>query len=633
MHRAAAFPTLVLAALAAAAPVRATSLFTERQLTFGTFTDDSPAWQPTDSLVVFESQRTGNLDLFKVKTTPSTEIQITFNLKADQNADWSPDGQTIVYSAVATAGLDLYTRSIAGGAAVLLRADSTVADKYPSWSPDGTTIAWEAGGDIFLMPATGGSPTQLTTDPAFDGHPSWSPDGSKIVFQSDRSGDMDIWVIPSAGGTATQITFDPSEEAAPDWSPIGDLIAFHSNRSGFGNIWMVRATGGPETQITSNLFGDDFRPDWSPHGDELAFARTGSIWLVTLPVVSLSVGAGVTPSAPAEGDSVTYTVTVANGGPGDATGVEVTDVLPAGVSLVSSSATQGTWTGGSGVWTVGALTVSQAETLTVVATVDSGTAGTMIGNTAQLTASDQFDADSADDAATAEISVAGIDLAVTKTVDDPTPDPGATIEYTIAVENIGLSTATGVAVTDSLPAGVTYVSDVATQGSYVPASGVWTVGSIAAGAADTLRITVDVDPGSAGLSLTNLAWVSLVDQSDPSPGNDSSSVVIDVNSGVTGVPVRSGTDALTLRPCSPNPFRQATRAVFAIPRAERATLAVYDVRGRRVRTLFQGDAGAGEHALSWDGTDEHGGRAPAGVYFFHLRSGSVDRTRKVVLLD
>ncbi|HMB70090.1 MAG TPA: hypothetical protein VKU85_12295, partial [bacterium] len=392
--------------LAAAAPAAHAQVI-ERQLTFGTFTDDAPAWQPTDSLVVFETQRTGNLDIFKVKTTPSTEIQITFNLKADQTPDWSPDGQSIVYSAVADAGLDLYVRSIAGGPAILLHEDSTAADRFPSWSPDGTTIAFESAGDIFLIPAGGGTPTPVTTDPGFDGHPSWSPDGSRIVFQSGRSGNSDLWVIPSAGGTATQITSDLSNESAPDWSPIGDLIAFQTDRSGFANVWVVPSTGGTQTQITSNAFGDDFRPDWSPAGNELALARTGSVWLAAFAVTGLSVAADVTPTAPSEGDSVTYTITAANAGPHDATGVEVTDMLPSGVTFVSASASQGAYAAGPGVWTVGALPVSAAETLTLIATVDPGTSGQQIDNLAALTASDSLDADTADDEATASILVDG----------------------------------------------------------------------------------------------------------------------------------------------------------------------------------------------------------------------------------
>ena len=53
---------------------------------------------------------------------------------------------------------------------------------------------------------------QLTTDPALDSWPAWSPDGTQIAFISNRSGNNDIWVIPAAGGSATQITTNTAND-------------------------------------------------------------------------------------------------------------------------------------------------------------------------------------------------------------------------------------------------------------------------------------------------------------------------------------------------------------------------------------------------------------------------------------
>ena len=78
------------------------------------------------------------------------------------------------------------------------------------------------------------------------------------------------------------------------------------------------------------------------------------------------------------------------------------------------------------------------------------------------------------------------DLVTTKVVDDGTPDEGQSITYTLTVTNGGPDGATNVSVTDALPAGVTYVSDVPSQGSYVSGSGVWSVGALANGASATL---------------------------------------------------------------------------------------------------------------------------------------------------
>ncbi|MCP3981076.1 MAG: DUF11 domain-containing protein [bacterium] len=125
-------------------------------------------------------------------------------------------------------------------------------------------------------------------------------------------------------------------------------------------------------------------------------------------------------------------------------------------------------------------------------------------------------------------SAASADLAVTKTVDDATPTEGDTIEYTVVLDNNGPGATTNVAVTDLLPGGVTYVSDTTTQGTYVDGTGVWTVGSMANGASETLTISATVDAGTATTTIVNTASVSASDVADPVAGNDSDTADITV---------------------------------------------------------------------------------------------------------
>jgi hypothetical protein len=83
----------------------------------------------------------------------------------------------------------------------------------------------------------------------------------------------------------------------------------------------------------------------------------------------------------------------------------------------------------------------------------------------------------------------------------------------------------------------------------------------------------------------------------------------------------------------PNPFRESTRIEFDLPVAAEATLAVYDVGGRVVRTLAAGAFAAGSHAFEWDGRDDHGNPPAAGVYFAQLTSGRRQVAVKVVPLN
>ena len=61
-------------------------------------------------------------------------------------------------------------------------------------------------------------------------------------------------------------------------------------------------------------------------------------------------------------------------------------------------------------------------------------------------------------------------------------------------------------------------------------------------------------------------------------------------------------------------------------------LTVFDVTGRRVRSLVAGDLDAGSHAVRWDGRDELGQRAASGMYFYKLEAGGSTLTRKMLLV-
>jgi hypothetical protein len=86
-----------------------------------------------------------------------------------------------------------------------------------------------------------------------------------------------------------------------------------------------------------------------------------------------------------------------------------------------------------------------------------------------------------------------------------------------------------------------------------------------------------------------------------------------------------------LAACAPNPFTDRTAIRFALAHESEVQVAVYDVRGRLVRTLVTGRVSAGAHAAAWDGATDGGGRAPAGIYFVQMRADGVRRTRKLAL--
>ncbi len=82
----------------------------------------------------------------------------------------------------------------------------------------------------------------------------------------------------------------------------------------------------------------------------------------------------------------------------------------------------------------------------------------------------------------------------------------------------------------------------------------------------------------------------------------------------------------------PNPFNNSTEIRFSLARLSHIDLAVYDLLGRKVKTIACGDFAAGEYLVTWDGSDNDGNQVTSGVYFYVLRDGDESVSRKMVLL-
>jgi uncharacterized repeat protein (TIGR01451 family) len=162
---------------------------------------------------------------------------------------------------------------------------------------------------------------------------------------------------------------------------------------------------------------------------------------------------------PTINQNVTFTITLDNAGPTDATGITVLDQLPAGLTFVSATPSTGSYSSGTGVWTVASLARSTNATLQIVATVI--TSGS-ITNTAEVTASNQPDPDSTpnnhigteDDQASVSLSApAPPNVGLVKTVSPGgTQNPGTDLLYTIVYTNTGGQSANNFIVVDPNPA-------------------------------------------------------------------------------------------------------------------------------------------------------------------------------------
>lgn len=127
-------------------------------------------------------------------------------------------------------------------------------------SPDGTEIAFCYKGDIYKVPANGGTATQLTTQASYECSPIWSPDSKQIAFASDRNGNFDLFVMSADGGAARRLTTHSASEIPSTFTTDGNYILFSASiqdpansalfpTSAMTELYKVPVTGGRTEQV------------------------------------------------------------------------------------------------------------------------------------------------------------------------------------------------------------------------------------------------------------------------------------------------------------------------------------------------------------------------------------------------
>ena len=241
------------------------------------------------------------------------------------------------------------------------------------------------------------------------------------------------------------------------------------------------------------------------------------------PLTDLSITKTVDKSTVNYLQNVTFTLTAHNNGPDNATSINVTDKLPAGLKFLSATG-NGTYNSATGVWTVGNLANGANAILKIVA--QAITSNTKLTNTAVInsnTAADEIDRNITNNQANATVTVnPASDLGITKTVSNANPKYLDNVTFTLTVHNYGPDNATGVTVNDKLPTGLKFVSS--SGGTYNSATGVWTVGNLANGATATLSIVAQVTISNG--QVTNIAVVNETNYDQNNTNNQNNSTVI-----------------------------------------------------------------------------------------------------------
>src|SRR5262244_1378609 len=105
------------------------------------------------------------------------------------------------------------------------------------------------------------------------GATAWSPDGKTVVFVSNITGRNNLWLVPAEGGWPLQLTVSDQRQAAPAWSPDGKWIAYMSDRDGDEqwDIFLVSPKSGQVINLTHTREIAEENPTWSPDGRYLAY--------------------------------------------------------------------------------------------------------------------------------------------------------------------------------------------------------------------------------------------------------------------------------------------------------------------------------------------------------------------------
>ncbi len=263
--------------------------------------------------------------------------------------------------------------------------------------------------------------------------------------------------------------------------------------------------GKTTTNIANKTYTDQY--DSNPNNDK----SNASIYV---PLADIHIAKTVDKNKPNVGDPVTFTVTVINDGPDNATNIQIQDLMPAGFDNINITPSMGTYNNTTGIWTIPQLNNGENATLTLTGTINSTIASQTITNTANLTNTDQYDP-TPNNTASASINIPEADIDITKTANKNIANIGEDVIFTIIITNKGPDTATGLIFIDKLPVGLKFNSAIADKYISLNQSGnyiLWNLGSLDNAQTATLRVnTTIIEPGI----LNNIVRKISEDQYDP----------------------------------------------------------------------------------------------------------------------
>ncbi|CAN5301255.1 hypothetical protein BH20ACT5_BH20ACT5_01660 [soil metagenome] len=195
-----------------------------------------PAWSPDGTQIAFARQNPFTLEgaIWVIDVDGTKPRAITDTAGENTTPTWSPDGRFIMFVSDRTGNHDLFVVRSDGTGLRQVTDTPGVQEANPDWSPDGRRIAYDVcrsttypcagvtpNFEIMTARPDGSNRQRLTFVEGIDTNPSWSPDGTQLVFHSSRAGFSHLWTMDADGSNQTQLTFgDFRGGVDPDWGPL-----------------------------------------------------------------------------------------------------------------------------------------------------------------------------------------------------------------------------------------------------------------------------------------------------------------------------------------------------------------------------------------------------------------------------
>jgi len=212
---------------------------------------------------------------------------VTSTIGVEDYPTWSPEGGRLAYESNQSGNWDIWVRQTVGGPPLNLTEDYKGADRCPSWSPDGSQIAFFSsrdGGGCFIIPAIGGPPRKVVNNFSWSSErPQWSADGTALAFVKRDSTGYFIEIVSLLGASSRRLSLPEQifNVWELSWSPDGRFFAYVTRLTSYSptsRLWVLRAADGMGFPVTEEGTVD-CSPGWLADSRYLYFVsnRGGSM--------------------------------------------------------------------------------------------------------------------------------------------------------------------------------------------------------------------------------------------------------------------------------------------------------------------------------------------------------------------